>query len=177
MAIPVKGHRLMPLVRRLHMFGCLGENSVVWDKKLPLYSNLIFLHDNVWIAGDVHFTTHDGINWMVNWRDKEVRYVERVGPIEIMDNVFVGSGTRILYNTRIGSNVVIGANSLVNKDVPDNSVYAGVPARYICSFDDYMKKQEAYSKRFRQLYGIAQLHGVDNAMAAKIYDNFKKERS
>ena len=71
-----------------------------------------------------------------------------------MNNVFIGAGTRILYNTRIGSNVIIGADSLVNKDIPDNSVYAGVPARFICSFEEYAKKAKAYSIEFKKLYGV-----------------------
>ena len=65
---------------------------------------------------------------------------ERIGCIEIGDNVFVGSGTHILYDTKIGNNVIIGTCSVVTKDIPDNSVVAGVPARVIGSFDDFVKK-------------------------------------
>ena len=93
-----------------------------------------------------------------------------------MDNVFIGSGTRILYNTRIGSNVIIGSGSLVNKDVPDNSVYAGVPARYICSFDEYVEKAKKYSDEFRKNYGIGKLTGISDTLAKKIYEDFVKSR-
>ena len=65
---------------------------------------------------------------------------ERVGCIEIGDNVFIGSGTHILYDTKIGSNVIIGTCSVVTHDIPDNSVVAGIPARVIGSFDDYVEK-------------------------------------
>ena len=93
-----------------------------------------------------------------------------------MDNVFIGSGTRILYNTRIGSNVIIGSGSLVNKDIPDNSVYAGVPARYICSFEEYVEKAKRYSDEFRSKYGKDQLAGVDDALAQKLYEDFTSAR-
>lgn len=47
------------------------------------------------------------------------------------DNVYVSAGARILGPIRIGNNVVIGANAVVVKDVPDNCVVAGVPAKII----------------------------------------------
>lgn len=49
----------------------------------------------------------------------------------IGDNVTIGSGAKILGDITIGNNVVIGANSVVIKDVPDNVVVAGVPAKKI----------------------------------------------
>ena len=45
-----------------------------------------------------------------------------------------------LCDTRIGDNVVIGANSVVTHDLPSNGVYAGNPAKRICSFDEYKEK-------------------------------------
>ena len=50
---------------------------------------------------------------------------------------------------KIGSNVVIGAGTLVNKDVPDNSVVAGVPVRVIGSFDSYVKKKGNWKKHIQ----------------------------
>lgn len=94
-----------------------------------------------------------------------------------MNNVFIGAGTRILYNTRIGNNVIIGADRLVNKDIPDNSVYAGVPARFICTFDEYVKKARAYSDDFPNRYGLNMVKGVDNDLADKMYIEFEKEKN
>ena len=54
----------------------------------------------------------------------------------------IGSGTRILYNVRIGSNVIIGAGSIVTKDIPDNSVAAGGPCRGIGKFEDLVEKRK-----------------------------------
>ena len=49
----------------------------------------------------------------------------------IGDNVQISAGARILGPVRIGNNVIIGANAVVVKDIPDNCVVAGVPARII----------------------------------------------
>lgn len=165
--------------RKKHVFGQLGEKCNIQGRKLPLYPNLIHIHNNVRIASDVMFITHDGIHRMLNNSGMdEGGYLERVDCIEVMDNVFIGTGTRILYGVRIGTNVIIGSGSLVNKDVPDNSVYAGVPARYICSFDDYVKKAKAHSEQFRNKYGITKFSGgvMDDKFAATLYEDFCKRR-
>ena len=52
----------------------------------------------------------------------------------------------ILKGIHIGDNVVIGAGSLVNKDVPDDCVVAGNPAKVICNIEDYLEKRKAMQK-------------------------------
>ncbi len=49
-------------------------------------------------------------------------------PVKIGDNVWVGARAVILPGVTIGNNVVVAAGSVVNRDVPDNVVVAGVPA-------------------------------------------------
>ncbi|ACT91329.1 serine O-acetyltransferase [Dyadobacter fermentans] len=53
---------------------------------------------------------------------------ERGEAPRIGDNCFLGLGSKVLGNVRIGNNVVVAANSVVTKDVPDNCMVAGVPA-------------------------------------------------
>lgn len=52
-------------------------------------------------------------------------------PVVIEDNVFLGAGVRVLKGVRIGRNSVVGAGSLVTRDVPPNVIAAGIPARVI----------------------------------------------
>ena len=52
-------------------------------------------------------------------------------PVTIGNDVWIGGNSVILPGVTIGSNVVVGAGAVVTKDVPDNCVVAGVPARVI----------------------------------------------
>ena len=55
--------------------------------------------------------------------------------------MFVGTNTTILADVHIGSNIIIGAGSLVNKDLEGGWVYAGVPVKKICSFETFVEKR------------------------------------
>lgn len=50
---------------------------------------------------------------------------------QLGENVYVGPGARIFGAVKIGNNVAIGANCVVTKDIPDNSVVVGIPGRVI----------------------------------------------
>ena len=49
----------------------------------------------------------------------------------LKNNVVVGCGSKILGNITLGNNVKVGANAVVLKDVPDNKVVVGVPAKIV----------------------------------------------
>ena len=51
--------------------------------------------------------------------------------VTIGDNCYIGLGAKIFGQVSIGNNVIIGANSVVVKDIPDNCVVAGIPAKII----------------------------------------------
>ncbi len=53
-------------MRKHRLYGAIGENCSIQKRKLPLYSNLVFLHNNVIIASNVGFVTHDIIHTMLN---------------------------------------------------------------------------------------------------------------
>lgn len=121
----------------------MGENISIQSRKVPLYSELIRFHNNIAIARGVEFCTHDVVHAVLNRISPEFKFRERIGCIEIMDNVFVGSNAILLYGSRIGPNVIIAAGSVVTKDCEPDSVYAGVPARRIGSFKDYFAKRKS----------------------------------
>lgn len=51
--------------------------------------------------------------------------------IALGENVWLGTGAKVLDGVRIGNNVVVGANAVVNEDLPDDVVAVGVPARVV----------------------------------------------
>ena len=57
--------------------------------------------------------------------------VTKIAPVTIRDGAWIGFGAVILPGVTIGKNAVVGANSVVREDVPDQCVAAGVPAKII----------------------------------------------
>ena len=57
-------------------------------------------------------------------------------PVTIGNDVWLGGNVTVLPGVHIGNNVVVGAGAVVTKDVPDNCVVAGVPARKIKEIED-----------------------------------------
>lgn len=73
------------------------------------------------------------------------KYGEFVGEASITtigDNVFIGVNSIILMGAKIGSNVIIGAGSVVSGIIPNDVVAAGNPAKVICSIDEFFKKRK-----------------------------------
>jgi acetyltransferase-like isoleucine patch superfamily enzyme len=52
-------------------------------------------------------------------------------PVSIGNNVWIGENVCILPGVKIGNGCIIGANSVVNKDIPDNCIIAGAPAKVV----------------------------------------------
>lgn len=129
--------------RKHGIYANVGEHVTIQSRMIPIYSELIYFHNNVSVARNVDFVTHDITHVVLNrYSEKKNRFKEKIGCIEIMDNVFIGSNSVILYNTKIGPNVIIGSGSVVTRDCEPNSVYAGVPARKIGVFDDFVKRRK-----------------------------------
>ena len=132
-------------VRQHNLFHHCGEYVRLPQMLLPLHSDLISIHDNVELASGAKLVVHDAIHKVLNAKFSTkggIAFHENVGCIEIMENVFIGMNTVIIGNVRIGPDAVVGACSLINKDVPKGTVYAGIPAKQIGLFDDLTEKRK-----------------------------------
>ncbi len=162
-------------LRKHDIFFSMGEHCMTMFRKIPLYPKLISFGNNVWIASQVSFVTHDVIHRMLNNCIEGGGFRENIGCIEINDNVFIGANTVILPNVSIGSNTIIGAGSLVNKDIPGGGIYAGVPAKYICSLDEFMKKKWEYPQITIDKHGTGGLSEQTVAAAWERFHEMQKD--
>ncbi|WP_172135593.1 EpsG family protein [Adlercreutzia sp. ZJ473] len=140
------GYKRAEYLRKRKYFHRQGENCFFQPFNFGTEPHLISMGSNVYFAAGVRFLTHDVIALMLRTKLGREDINERVGSIEIGNNVFVGADTTLLYDIKIGSNVIVAAGSLVSKDIPDNSVCAGRPARIIGTFVDYEKRMLEYSE-------------------------------
>ncbi len=101
---------------------------------------LITIGNNVKLSHGVTFITHDGGVYVLRNICNNPR-LDCFGKITIGNNVFIGNKATIMPGVNIGNNVVIGLGSIVTKDIPDNSVAAGCPAKIIESIDQYKEKK------------------------------------
>jgi len=113
----------------------IGKNSVVLypsyvDGRLPY---LVEIGDDVIISLHTTILTHDATSAYAG-------DLIKVGRVTIHDHSFIGANSVVLCNVSIGPDAIIGAGSVVTGDVPPNTVYAGNPAKFVCSLESFIDK-------------------------------------
>ena len=113
----------------------LGED--VWLPRStwidPDYCFLISIGDHCGFGSDCLILAHDA-------QMDEFLDAGRIGRVVIHESCHIGSRTVILPGVEIGPRTIVGANSVVSRSLPPDSVCAGNPARVICSLDEYLEK-------------------------------------
>lgn len=99
----------------------------------PTHCFLIEIGDDVTMSIRVTVLTHDAST-------KRTTGYTKLGAVKIGNRVFVGANATILPGVTIGDDAVIGAGSVVTRDVASGMVVAGVPARTICTIDELKQK-------------------------------------
>ena len=108
----------------IHPKAKIGKNLFIDHGMGVVIGETSEIGDNVTIY---HMVTLGGISPSIN--SDSQRQIKRHPTL--MDNVVVGSGAQILGPVVIGENAKIGANAVVTKDVPNNAVMIGIPARNV----------------------------------------------
>lgn len=112
-------------------FQCLdgNEENIRIDRHVAIGHNL-----RLWNFGDIHIGQFcmiaAGVTVSNGWHDKST-FVSASGPVSIGPGCWIGVNATIVGSVSIGANSIIAAGALVNKDVPPNSIVAGVPAKII----------------------------------------------
>ncbi len=108
----------------IHPRANIGKNLFIDHGMGVVIGETSEIGDNVTIY---HMATLGGISPSVN--SNEQRNIKRHPTLK--DNVVVGSGAQILGPVTVGKNAKIGANAVVTKDVPENAVMVGIPAKNV----------------------------------------------
>ena len=108
----------------IHPKANIGKNLFIDHGMGVVIGETSEIGDNVTIY---HMATLGGISPSIN--SNEQRNIKRHPTLK--DNVVVGSGAQILGPVTVGKNAKIGANAVVTKDVPDNAVMVGIPAKNV----------------------------------------------
>lgn len=90
------------------------------------------------ISAGVQVYSHDSVEWAISGGKSEYQYAQTV----IEDNCYIGPNTVIQKGITIGRGSIIGANSLVNQDIPPNSKAFGTPVRIVGEVDSEKKTIE-----------------------------------
>lgn len=123
----------------------MGNDVHIYGNPMGMFSTepwCITLGNHVHITREVLFITHDGGTLLFRNRIPDL---EITAPIRVGDNVYIGVRSIIMPGVSIGNNCIIAAGSVVTKDVVDNSVVGGVPAKFIKSIDKYLEGISARS--------------------------------
>lgn len=143
---------------RIDKIKYLKNRGMIIGNSCRLYGNsysepfLLEIGDKVSIGNGVLLLTHEGAVWVLRNRlgDNTLDYFAR---IKIGNNVFIGNYAIIMPGVKIGDDVIVGAGAVVTKDVPSNSVVAGVPAKIISTVDDYQNKKIGECLHTKELSG------------------------
>ena len=105
----------------------IGKNVIVMNGCLMMAAGGITIGDETQIAANVQLISNN--------HDLNDRNVITCKPIKIGRRVWIGAGATILPGVTIGDNSIVGAGSVVTKDVPADIIVAGNPARFIKKID------------------------------------------
>ena len=117
-----------------------GKNAKFLTREFGSEPYLINIGDDFYTSGRVRFVTHDGAVNVLRNIYSHCRDIDSFETINIGNNVFIGFGSIILPGTNVGDNVIVGAGSLVRGELKSNSVYGGVPVKYLGSIESYLER-------------------------------------
>lgn len=106
-------------------------NFTVLDEGEVKIGKNVFIGPNVSILTPIHPLCYQDRNSFFNEKTGNVTNLERAGGVTIGDNCWLGGNVTVCPNVHIGEGCVIGAGSVVTRDIPKNSLAVGVPCRVI----------------------------------------------
>ena len=113
----------------------IGSNTSISSYTTIFGTHGVTIGENCWISSSVGISSYNHImNSSNRHRDKYLDY-KYCKPVVIGDNVWIAMNVTILPGCVVGNNSIIGAGSVVNKNIPPNEIWVGNPARFIKRID------------------------------------------
>ena len=127
-------------LKKHDILGSIGDDCRWGPWLVPLYPKLIRLGNNVHVHKTARIVTHDMLNRFLKLRNPndDFGFREKLGCVELMDNVYISMNVTIMPDVRINKDCVITAGSVVTSDIPENSFASGNPAKPTGRFDMFM---------------------------------------
>ncbi|MBR6620040.1 MAG: acyltransferase [Clostridia bacterium] len=128
-----------PNLQELKAMGMKVGENFIFDAGSTRFDSshcwLIEIGNDVTFGPQVYLLAHDAST------KKELGYT-KIGRVVIQDKTFIGANTIIMPGVTVGKGSIVGTGSIVTHDVPAGCVYAGNPAKFICTTEEYYKKQK-----------------------------------
>lgn len=115
----------------------IGEDLIVVDGLETKENNLLTIGNRVSIAPRVTLI----LSSRPPFREPRASDLSEEGPIVIESNVWLGTGVIVMPNVTIGHGAVVGAGSVVTKNIPSMTIAAGVPAKHLGALDSPLKSK------------------------------------
>lgn len=117
----------------------IARNTTVEGAHLGVAENekKIILNENCMLSSGIYITTTDSHSIL----DENGQRINYGGNVVVEKNVWIGRNVTILKNVNIGEYAIVGANALVVKDLENNSLYVGVPAKKVRSNISWIREK------------------------------------
>lgn len=123
----------------------IGEGCIFRDVKTTRIDitrpSLVEIGNNVDMNRNFQIMTHDWASGV--FRNVFHNILPSSGKVKLGNNIYFGTDVIVLKGVTIGDNCVIAAGSIITKDIPANSVVAGIPAKVICTLEEYYEKRKS----------------------------------
>jgi acetyltransferase-like isoleucine patch superfamily enzyme len=148
------------LSRFINLYGCeIGDDTKIGafveiqknarvGKRCKISSHTficegVVIEDNAFIGHGVTFTNDAYPRATTGGGELQTEADWRVEPTVVRKGASIGSGSTLLCNISVGENAIVGAGSVVTKDVPPNAIVAGNPARILRYIDGSLESRNA----------------------------------
>lgn len=168
------GARKAAYLKKHNILGSIGDNCKWGPWLIPLYPELIRLGNNVHVHKTAKIVTHDMLNRYLKIcrPDDDFGHGEKLGCVELCDNVYISMNVTVMPDVRINKNCIISAGSVVTSDIPENSLASGIPAKPTGRFDMFL----ALRKMSRSQSIKVKNQQLEASIAEEVWSRFNKRR-